>query len=488
MAREPVDRLQGQHRHDHPRPELLESGGDPHRRTRPRQAVVVPRQLRAISGAERRTTRPGGRDQRQGGQAAGAGRDLDSQRRRSSPHAEPEPHRSPRGFARQAPRSPGSRRQREPRRRIGRAQRQDRRRTVIGIEGLRREGRDPRLQRHDSPWRQGRLDRPQRRRQDHSPEADPRRARARQRQGSTRHQFASRLLRPDAGSTRSRCHAGRLHQSRQRMDRNRKPAQARQELLVRLPVLTRQGAVAGSLVERRGTQPPAACTALCEARQCAGARRAHQRPGHRYARVARGTAAVLRRNGVPREPRSHLPRQRGHQHDRVRGRWSLARVRRQRAGLADPIAQVPRNGSPATGGGGGDSDGGFGLEVGRWIQRRAGSLRSIGIGIGIGVNIGISADANAAASQEAQLQGPARVGDPSPTDCSARRRATPHQRDPRARRRRHLRRGAFASRRAQRATCPNRGRTARRIGALGRTHKRRLRLRPGVVRPTRDRC
>ena len=67
----------------------------PHRRARPRQAALLPRQLRAVPGAEGRAAGAGSGDQRQGRQAAGAGRGLDPQGRRGAPHAQPEPHRPP---------------------------------------------------------------------------------------------------------------------------------------------------------------------------------------------------------------------------------------------------------------------------------------------------------------------------------------------------------------------------------------------------------
>ena len=74
-----------------------------------------------------------------------------------------------------------------------------------------------------------------------------------------------------------------------------------------------------SLVRRRA-QPAAAGAAVRAARQRAGARRADQRPRHRDAGAARRPAAGLRRHRVSGQPRPHLPRQRRHQHDRVRGR------------------------------------------------------------------------------------------------------------------------------------------------------------------------
>ena len=60
----------------------------PHRRTRPRPAALLPGQLQPVPGAEGRTARAGSRHQRQGRQAAGAGRNLDPQGRRGPPHAQ----------------------------------------------------------------------------------------------------------------------------------------------------------------------------------------------------------------------------------------------------------------------------------------------------------------------------------------------------------------------------------------------------------------
>jgi ATP-binding cassette subfamily F protein uup len=56
---------------------------------------------------------------------------------------------------------------------------------------------------------------------------------------------------------------------------------------------------------------------VCPARQCAGAGRADQRPGHRHAGAAGRPAAELCRHGLPGQPRPALSGQRGHQHDRL---------------------------------------------------------------------------------------------------------------------------------------------------------------------------
>ena len=59
-------------------------------------------------------------------------------------------------------------------------------------------------------------------------------------------QAAGGLLRPDARGARPGRHAGRHHQPGQRVDRDRRPAQARDELPERLPVLARARQLAGA--------------------------------------------------------------------------------------------------------------------------------------------------------------------------------------------------------------------------------------------------
>ena len=136
-----ADRLQGQRGHHHPRPQLPEPRRDPHRRAGPRQAELLSRQLRAVPAAEGRAARPGSGDQRQGRQAAGAGRDLDPQGRGGAPHAQPEPHQPPAGAARQ-PRRPARRAgQRQHGRGLRPVQRQDRGRADRRLEVLRRQDR-----------------------------------------------------------------------------------------------------------------------------------------------------------------------------------------------------------------------------------------------------------------------------------------------------------------------------------------------------------
>ncbi len=73
----------------------------------------------------------------------------------------------------------------------------------------------------DPARRQGRPDRPERRRQDDAAQADPRRAAADLGHGAPGHADRGRLLRPDAQRARPRRDARRHHQPGQRMDRDR---------------------------------------------------------------------------------------------------------------------------------------------------------------------------------------------------------------------------------------------------------------------------
>ena len=111
---------------DHPRPGLPGPGVDPHRRAGPRPAALLPRQLHAVPAQKEEQLAQEAVDQRQGRQAAGAGRSLDPQGRGGPAHPGPGPDH-PAGKAARAPggaaRSAG---QRQAGRRLGPAQRQDR--------------------------------------------------------------------------------------------------------------------------------------------------------------------------------------------------------------------------------------------------------------------------------------------------------------------------------------------------------------------------
>ena len=63
VAGRTADRLQGQRRHHHPRPLLSGQRGHPHRRARPGQAALLPRQLRRLPDPERRAAGARGGDQ-----------------------------------------------------------------------------------------------------------------------------------------------------------------------------------------------------------------------------------------------------------------------------------------------------------------------------------------------------------------------------------------------------------------------------------------
>ena len=88
----------------------------------------------------------------------------------------------------------------------------------------------------------------------------------------------------------------------------------------------------------RRAQPPAARATVRAAGERAGARRADQRPRHRFARAARVDAAGVRRHGAAGEPRPRVPRQRRDTDARGRGRRHLAGVRRRLQGLARAAA------------------------------------------------------------------------------------------------------------------------------------------------------
>ena len=186
--------------------------------------------------------------------------------------------------------------------------------------GDERTDRQP-LQRHHPARRQGRPDRPQRRRQDHAAQADPRRAAADARARCAGHAGSrwptstrcAAALDLDAtladtispGSEWIEFNGQRKHVMSYLNDFLFSPERANS------PVRTLSGG------ERNRA---AAGAAVRAAGQRAGARRADQRPRHRHAGAAGGAAAGLRRHGVPGQPRPALPRQRGHQHHRLGGR------------------------------------------------------------------------------------------------------------------------------------------------------------------------
>ena len=156
------------------RPRLHRRGGHAHRRARPRPAAQLPRHLCRLQrrqGARAGERGPGRRPRRQ---AAGAGGGVDPQGRGSAPH----PQRGPRGAAGEAARAARApaRRTRPGAAGAGRraAAGQDRRRAEGREHALRRAHADRPLQRHPAARRQGRPDRPQRLRQDHAAETDPR--------------------------------------------------------------------------------------------------------------------------------------------------------------------------------------------------------------------------------------------------------------------------------------------------------------------------
>jgi ATP-binding cassette subfamily F protein uup len=138
-----------------------------------------------------------------------------------------------------------------------------------------------RLQRHRAARRQDRPDRPQRRRQDHAAQADPGRLEPDSGTRPPRRQPAGGLLRPDARRARPGRHAGRLHQPRQRVDRDRRPAQARQAATWATFCFSPRARIRRCGPLGRRAQPPAAGAPVRPPGQRAGARRADQRPGHR---------------------------------------------------------------------------------------------------------------------------------------------------------------------------------------------------------------
>ncbi len=110
-------------------------------------------------------------------------------------------------------------------------------------------------------------------------------------------------------------HAGRLHQPRQRVDRDQWLAQARDGLFAGLFVLTRPRQLAGAHLS--GGERNRACWRACSPRRptcwC------WTSPPTTWTSTRWNcwkNCCRLRRHGVPGQPRPALPRQRGHQHHR----------------------------------------------------------------------------------------------------------------------------------------------------------------------------
>ena len=117
-----------------------------------------------------------------------------------------------------------------------------------------------------------------------------------------------------------------------------RPHAPRPRLPARFPVLRRARAVAGEGAVGRRAQPPAAGAAVHAAGQRARARRADQRSRSRDARAARGAARRVAGHAAARQPRSRVPRQRRHQHVRLRGRRPRAGICRRLRGLGAAAA------------------------------------------------------------------------------------------------------------------------------------------------------
>ena len=100
-------------------------------------------------------------------------------------------------------------------------------------------------------------------------------------------------------------------------------------LPARLPVPAGPVPHPGKCAVGRRAQPAVAGAALHATREPAGARRADQRPRHRHARPARGAGRRVPGHAAAGEPRSRLPRPRGHQPAGARGRRAGAGVRRR---------------------------------------------------------------------------------------------------------------------------------------------------------------
>ena len=221
-------RLRGQRHVRHARPRLP-------RRAWPRASssstaaccAAIPATSPPTRRAKDERARRRGAGQRARRQAAGAGRGLDAQGRRGAAHAQRRPRRSgwrrcARSARRGASRSAASGSRSTPACPSGKIVAELKQR----VDALRR-GRETRLivkdfSAHDPARRQGRPDRPERRRQDDAAQAHPRRAAADLGHGAPGHAPRGRLLRPDAQRARPRRDAGRHDQPGQRVGRDRR--------------------------------------------------------------------------------------------------------------------------------------------------------------------------------------------------------------------------------------------------------------------------
>ena len=124
-------------------------------------------------------------------------------------------------------------------------------------------------------------------------------------------------------------------------------AQARHQLSRRLPVFDAARECADPHALGRRTQPAAAGAAVRATGQRAGARRAHQRSRHRFARAAREHAAGLHGHVAAGEPRSRLSRQRRHadggrRRRRAAGANTSAAIRDWLRQRPQPTSATPR--------------------------------------------------------------------------------------------------------------------------------------------------
>ena len=172
------------------RPRFPRHGRDADRRARPRHPAQLSGRFRCLRSEEGRAARRRGAGERTRRQAARAGGGLGQEGRRGTADAKRRPGAAPAGLARAARGATRVARPRPARGRRRRSERQDRRRAEERLVRLSRVARpagergqaDRQGLLGDAPARrQGRPDRPERRRQDDAAEADPRRARSRPR-------------------------------------------------------------------------------------------------------------------------------------------------------------------------------------------------------------------------------------------------------------------------------------------------------------------
>ena len=225
----------------HARPPLPRPRGPAHRRARPRPACRLPGQLQRLRGAQGGDARHRGGGEPQVRQGARAGGSLDPQGRGGAPHAQRGPRAPPRGAAAGARGAARARRQGRHRALRRRAFRQARGRTRARDQALRRQARGGGLLHAHPARRQDRPDRPQRLRQVHAAQADPRRTGAGRRHHAPGHEDRRRLLRPVARRARRERDPCRHHLSRQRLRRGRWREEAHHQLPGRFPVSGRNG-------------------------------------------------------------------------------------------------------------------------------------------------------------------------------------------------------------------------------------------------------